>query len=69
MEFDATTSAGIAAVKTSGYIGLIAAFQYLNVPLEQMAILAALMGIDFLTGVAKQYRIDKSKIKSHLAWL
>lgn len=69
MAFDATTSAGIAAVKTSGYIGLIAAFQYLNVPLEQFAILAGLMLIDFLTGVAKQYRVDKSQIKSHLAWL
>lgn len=61
--------AAISSAKISGYLGLVAAFEYLNIPLEQMAILAALMGIDFLTGVAKQYRIDKSQIKSHLAWL
>lgn len=61
--------AAISSAKISGYLGLVAAFEYLNIPLEQMGILAALMGIDFLTGVAKQYRIDKSQIKSHLAWL
>lgn len=44
-------------------------FEYLNIPLEQMWILALLMWIDFLTGVAKQYRIDKSQIESHFAWL
>lgn len=70
MALDTTASAtAIATVKTTGYLGAIAVFQYLNVPLEQFAILGTLMLIDFVTGVGKQYRIDKRQIKSHLAWL
>lgn len=61
--------AAISSAKISGYLGLVAAFEYLNIPLEQMGILALLMLIDFITGIAKQYRIDKTQIKSHLAWL
>lgn len=65
----AQAATAIASAKFSGYLGLIAAFEYLNIPLEQMGILTALMIIDFITGVGKQYRIDKKQIKSHLAWL
>ncbi len=66
---DQTTSAWIAFVKTSWYVSAVALFQYLNVPTEQFSILASLMLIDFLTGVWKQFRIDRKEIKSHLAWL
>lgn len=69
IEVKTQAATAIASAKISGYLGLVAAFEYLNIPLEQMAILASLMLIDFLTGIAKQYRIDKSQIKSHLAWL
>ncbi len=71
MALDQTTSASaaIASAKFSGYIGAVAAFEYLHIPVEQAGILSALMLIDFITGVAKQYRIDKTQIKSHLAWL
>jgi hypothetical protein len=65
----AQAATAIASAKISGYLGLIAAFEYLNIPLEQMGILTALMIIDFITGVGKQYRIDRKQIKSHLAWL
>lgn len=65
----AQAATAIESAKFSGYLGLIAAFEYLNIPLEQMGILTALMIIDFITGVGKQYRIDKKQIKSHLAWL
>lgn len=61
--------AAISSAKISGYLGLIAAFEYLNIPLEQMGILTILMIIDFITGVGKQFRIDKRQIKSHFAWL
>ena len=45
----AQSVAAISSAKISGYLGLIAAFEYLNIPLEQMGILTALMIIDFIT--------------------
>lgn len=66
---DTSTSTGIAVLKTSWYVAAAAFFQYLNIPTEQFSILATLMLIDFITGVWKQFRIDRKEIKSHLAWL
>jgi len=63
------SSSTIAYIKISGYAGAVAFFSYLNIPTEQMGILSVLMMIDFVTGVGKQFRVDKSQIKSHLAWL
>lgn len=64
-----TTSTTVAALNLSGYIGAIALFQYLNIPQEQIFILAILMLLDFAAGVAKQFRIDPRKITSARAWL
>jgi toxin secretion/phage lysis holin len=47
----------------------VALFEYLRIPQEQITILATLMIIDFITGVGKQYRIDRHKITSHAAWI
>lgn len=66
---DQTATWAIAISKTTGYVAAAAIFQYLNVPTEQFWILATLMLIDFATWVGKQFRIDRSEIKSHLAWL
>lgn len=63
------TTSTVAISKTAWYFGAVAIFNYLNIPTEQMGILATLMLIDFVTGVGKQFRIDRSEIKSHLAWL
>lgn len=59
----------IASVKTLWYFAAVWLFEYLAVPTEQLWILAALMLIDFITWVGKQYRIDPKQIKSHIAWL
>lgn len=44
-------------------------FNYLGLPHEQIKILAVLMVFDFITGVMKQYTLDRSKIESGRAWL
>jgi len=44
-------------------------FAYLDIPQEQLAILAVLMVIDFVSGVAKQWRVDPSKLTSKRAWI
>lgn len=56
---------------TNWWVYLCAAwfFNYLGLPQEQMKILAVLMFFDFITGVMKQYTIDRSKIESGRAWL
>lgn len=65
----ATEGAWIGWLKTVWYIASIWMFEYLSIPTEQLSILATLMFIDFITGVGKQFRIDRKEIKSHLAWL
>lgn len=66
-----STTAGtwIGVLKTIWYIASVWMFEYLAIPTEQLAILAILMFIDFITGVGKQFRIDPKEIKSHIAWL
>ena len=56
---------------TNWWVYLCAAwfFNYLGLPHEQMKILTVLMIFDFITGVMKQYTIDRSKIESGRAWL
>jgi len=63
------SSGSIAYIKMVGYASSVAYFSYLNIPTEQVGILAVLMVIDFITWIGKQYRVDKTQIKSHLAWL
>ncbi|MGP1582965.1 MAG: phage holin family protein [Candidatus Altimarinota bacterium] len=58
-------------VSTNWWVYLCAAgfFNYLGLPREQLKILAVLMLFDFITGVMKQYALDRSKIESGRAWL
>ena len=58
-------------VSTNWWVYLCAAwfFNYLGLPHEQIKILAVLMVFDFITGVMKQYTLDRSKIESGRAWL
>lgn len=61
------TATAVGAAKLSGYIGAIAIFEYLNIPQDQLCILSVLLVLDFVMGVAKQLRVDKSKLTSHEA--
>ena len=56
---------------TNWWVYLCAAwfFNYLGLPHEQIKILSVLMVFDFITGVMKQYTLDRSKIESGRAWL
>lgn len=58
-------------VSTNWWVYLCAVwfFNYLGLPQEQIKILAVLMLFDFITGVMKQYTLDRSKIESGRAWL
>jgi hypothetical protein len=47
--FEVTTSTAIVMAKTSGYLGAVIFFEYLNIPTEQLGILATIMLIDFVT--------------------
>ena len=61
--------ASIGTLKTSGYIAMVAVFEYLQISQEQLGLLAVLMVADLLTGIAKQYRINPQEITSHAAWI
>lgn len=62
-------SSAMASMKITGYVWSIVIFEYLNLPQEQVTILAMLMLIDFITWVGKQFRIDPVRIRSHTAWI
>lgn len=64
-----STFTGMISGKTAWYIAWVAIFEYLQIPQEQLSILAILMVVDFLTGIAKQYRINPQGIESHKAWI
>lgn len=68
MPTGATTSA-VATAKIAWYLSAATIFAYLDIPQEQIVILGALMVIDFLTWVGKQFRLDPKKITSHAAWI
>lgn len=55
--------------KTIWYIAWVAVFEYLQIQQEQLAILAILMLVDFITWISKQYRIDPQLLESHKAWI
>jgi toxin secretion/phage lysis holin len=59
----------ISTLKFLGYFVGMLLFAYLDIPQEQLAILGGLMIIDFVSGVAKQWRVDPTKITSKRAWL
>jgi phage-related holin len=65
------TLESIATYKYSitAYLGLIALFEYLDIPQLQADILAYLMLIDFISGIAKQARVNYKEITSYKAWI
>lgn len=58
-------SSSIATIKTFWYASVVAFFVYLNIPQDQVNILALLMIFDWVTGVGKQLRIDKRDVTSY----
>jgi phage-related holin len=64
-----STLGGMISGKTIGYAIGISIFEYLQIQQEQLTILAILMVVDFITGIAKQYRINPQGIESHKAWV
>lgn len=55
----------LASIKTLGYATIVSFFVFLNIPQEQIGILAILMLIDWITGVGKQLRVDKTNVTSY----
>jgi len=49
------------------YIPVMAFFAYFDMSWESLSILALLLTIDYFTGIAKVYMIDKREIKSYRA--
>lgn len=58
-------SSGMVLANTM-YVPLVSLFVYLGISLEQVGILAALLAIDYLTGILKAFRIDDG-LKSYKA--
>ena len=56
--------ASIASIKTFWYVAVTSILLCLNIPQEAFTILASLMIIDTITGVAKQYRVESIGITS-----
>lgn len=48
----------IASIKTFWYVAVTSILVYFNIPQEAFYILASLMFIDTITGIAKQYRVE-----------
>ena len=48
----------IATIKTFWYVAVTSILVYFNIPQEAFYILASLMFIDTITGIAKQYRVE-----------
>ena len=61
------TSTIIEWLKTFGYFVAVFSFNYLGIPQDQFVILGALMAIDTVSGIAKQYNVDPRGITSHIA--
>ena len=49
------------------YIPVIVCCSYLGISWESMALLAVLLWLDYLTGIAKVYVLDKNSFRSHRA--
>jgi len=54
----------IASIKTLWYVAITSLFVYLNIPQESLWVLASLMVIDTITGIAKQYKVESIGITS-----
>lgn len=54
----------IATIKTFWYVAVTSLFVYLNIPQESLWVLASLMVIDTITGIAKQYKVESIGITS-----
>jgi len=54
----------IASIKTFWYVAVTSILIYLNIPQEAFSILASLMVIDTITGIAKQHKVESIGITS-----
>jgi len=54
----------IASIKTIWYVAVTSMLVYLNIPQESLWVLASLMIIDTITGIAKQYKVERIGITS-----
>ena len=54
----------IASIKTFWYVAVTSMLVYLNIPQESLWVLASLMVIDTITGIAKQYKVESIGITS-----
>lgn len=59
----------ITTMKYTWYASAFIVFEFLDIPQMQIWILGALMVFDFITGVWKQFRLNRRLITSHEAWL
>lgn len=64
-----TTITAITYAKYSWYASALIVFEFLDIPQMQVWILWCLMILDFITGVCKQFRLDRKLITSYRAWL
>lgn len=58
----------IVAIKTGLFTSIMAIFAYTWVNSEAFTVLGILMLVDMITGISKQYRIDRQKVTSHRLW-
>ena len=54
----------IASIKTFWYVAVTSVLVYFNIPQEAFYILASLMFIDTITGIAKQYKVESIGLTS-----
>ncbi len=50
------------------YAAIIYAFDFLDIQSAQVTILSVMMIIDTISWIAKQHKLDRSKLSSHWAW-
>ena len=59
----------ILAIKAAMFTSILTFLTYVGIPHEPFFILWALMLVDMVTWVSKQYRLNRQEITSHRAWL
>lgn len=55
-------------LKITWYIAIVFIFEYLDIKWAQVSILSILMIIDFISWIAKQFRLNQNEITSYNAW-
>lgn len=66
-ESGALSSKAVSIIMSLMYIPFVTACNYFNISSESLGILAILLVIDYVTGVAKTYVINKEDIRSYRA--